>query len=111
SCPHSLRCLHCDDSGRAGRSRPRMGRSLLVALLAGAALATAAGALADITSNVSASQAIATATLAPPTNPAAAQVACKNNKPPQVNVTWTASASSFTTGYTIYRSAVDGRSM
>ena len=85
-----------------------MGRSMLVALLAGAALATAAGALADITSSVSASQAIATATLAPPTNTAAAEVACKNNKPPQVNVTWTASASSFTTGYTIYRSTVDG---
>jgi len=85
-----------------------MRRPVLVALLAGAALATAAGALADFTTNVSASQTLATATLAPPTSSAAAQVACKNNKPPQINVTWTPSASSFTTGYTIYRSTTDG---
>jgi hypothetical protein len=85
-----------------------MRRPVLLALLAGAALATAAGALADITANVSASQTIATATFAPPTSTAAAQVSCKNNKPPQINITWTSSASSFTAGYTIYRSTVNG---
>jgi hypothetical protein len=85
-----------------------MRRPVLVALLAGVALATAAGALADFATNVSASQTLATATLAPPTSTAAAEVACKNNKPPQINITWTPSASSFTTGYTIYRSTTDG---
>ena len=85
-----------------------MRRPVLAALLAGAALATAAGALADITTNVSVSQTLATATLAPATSTAAAQVACKNNKPPQINITWTASASTFTTGYTVYRSTTDG---
>jgi bacillopeptidase F len=85
-----------------------MRRPVLVALLAGAALATAAGALADFTTDLSASQTLATATLAPPTGTAAAQVSCKNNKPPQINVTWTPSASSFTSGYTIYRSTTDG---
>jgi hypothetical protein len=85
-----------------------MRRPVLVALLAGAALATAAGAFADFATNISTSQTLATATLAPPTNTGAAQVSCKNNKPPQINITWTPSASSFTTGYTIYRSTTDG---
>ena len=85
-----------------------MRRPVLVALLAGAALATAAGAFADFATNISTSQTLATATLAPPTSTAAAQVSCKNNKPPQINITWTPSASSFTTGYTIYRSTTDG---
>jgi len=85
-----------------------MRRPVLVALLTGAALATAAGALADFATNDSASQTLATATLAPPTSTAAAQVSCKNNKPPQISISWTASASGFTTGYTIYRSTTDG---
>ena len=71
-------------------------------------LATAAAAFADFAASTSAGQTISTATFAPPTGPSAAQVSCKNNKPPQINVSWTASASSFTTGYTIYRSTTSG---
>ena len=71
-------------------------------------LATAAAAFAGFTQSVSGAQTISTATFAPPTSPAAIQVSCKNNKPPQISVSWTASASGFTTGYTIYRSTASG---
>jgi hypothetical protein len=71
-------------------------------------LATAAAAFAGFATSSSAGETISTATFAPPTVPSAAQVSCKNNKPPQISISWTASASSFTTGYTLYRSTTSG---
>ena len=71
-------------------------------------LATAAAAFAGFAISTTATQAVSTATFAPPTGPSAVQVSCKNNKPPQISVSWTASASAFTTGYAIYRSTTSG---
>jgi hypothetical protein len=85
-----------------------MGRAV-VSIVAGVVmLATAAAAFAGFAAGTSAGETISTATFAPPTGLSAAQVSCKNNKPPQISVSWTASASSFTTGYTIYRSTTSG---
>jgi hypothetical protein len=85
-----------------------MHKGLALPVCLSAALATAAVAAAAFTSTVAASQSIATASFAPPTAVNATQVSCKKNNPPQINISWTASTSSFTSGYTIYRSTTSG---
>ncbi len=80
----------------------------VLVVLTAAALATATVALGAFTATVSAPQAIATATLATATNVAATQVSCTKNNPPQIRITWTASTSTFASGYTILRSTTNG---
>jgi cellulose 1,4-beta-cellobiosidase len=89
------------------RSRPaRLGTLLAVAALA---LITASLAGAGFTSPASAGPiSIATATLQPPTGATATQTNCRNNKPVQITVNWTATTSAFATGYTIQRSTTSG---
>src|SRR3954465_9809892 len=76
-----------------------------VALLACVLGGTATAAYATFVSSGSATQAISTQTLQPPTRAGAALTSqCNKNKTQQVTVTWTASTSAFATGYTITRS-------
>jgi hypothetical protein len=56
----------------------------------------------------SASQQLSTATVAPPTGTAAARGACVPVLTIEVEVTWTATASSFADGYQVFRSATSG---
>jgi len=56
----------------------------------------------------SASQQLSTATLAPPTGTAAARGACFPVLSVEVDVTWTASSSTFADGYQVFRSATSG---
>jgi hypothetical protein len=85
-----------------------MRRAFVSILAVVVTLAAAAAAFADFAASASSAQTISTATFAPPSGPTAVQVSCKNNKPPQISVSWTASGSGFTTGYTIYRSTTSG---
>jgi hypothetical protein len=74
------------------------------ALVAAVVLGTAAVAYAGFTSATSVSQVVSSATLQPPTSVSASLTSqCNKNKAQQVTVTWTASASTFATGYTIQR--------
>ena len=83
-------------------SRPKLATGLaLVALSAGV---TATTAYAAFTSSGSAVQAVSTQSLQPPTGVAAARTSqCNAHKAQQVTVSWTGSASTFETGYTIQR--------
>lgn len=85
-----------------------MRRSLGLCVSSIVVLAAAATAAAALTNSVSASQTIATATLAAPTGLAVNQISCKKNSPPQIALSWTPSTSSFTSGYTIYRTTTSG---
>ena len=85
-----------------------MRRAVVAIIAVAAALASAAAAFAVFDASTSAAGTISTATISPPTGPAAVQVSCKNNKPPQISISWTASPSSFTSGYAIYRSTTSG---
>ena len=87
--------------------RLRRRAALLAAIVAGALVSTAV-AWAGFSNTVTASATLATATLLPATAVAAAQVNCQKNVAPSVALTWTASASTFETGYTIYRSTTSG---
>jgi hypothetical protein len=79
----------------------------LVVVGAVVVLATAATAYATFTAAGSASQTISTQTLLAPTAPSATLTSqCNKNKAQVVTVAWTASASTFTTGYTIERDGV-----
>ena len=74
-------------------------RLALLALGCTVALASAAAAYSAFASGASAAQAVSTQTLLPPTNVAGTVAGnCKS-----VTVTWTASGSTFETGYTIQR--------
>jgi hypothetical protein len=76
----------------------------LVALGAAVVLGTAATAYATFTKTASASQSVSTQTLLAPTAPTATLTSqCNRNKAQQVTVTWTGSASTFETGYTVQR--------
>ena len=68
-------------------------------------------ALASFAGGRSASQAVATGVLQPPTGLAAAVGKCVNNKSVEVRVSWTPSASSFATGYAVWRSDGPGAPM
>jgi len=85
-------------------------RSLLILPAAVAlALATASAALATFTSTASSGpMSLSSATLAPPSGTGATQVSCRNGKPPQISVSWTATSSGFATGYTIRRATTSG---
>jgi archaellum component FlaF (FlaF/FlaG flagellin family) len=81
-------------------ARRLLGAALVVAVVLG----TAAAAYAGFTSATAATQAVSSATLQPPTNVVATRTSqCNRNKAQQVTVTWTGSASTFATGYTIQR--------
>lgn len=72
---------------------------ILLALVCAAALLPAAAAYATFTSGASAAQSVSTDTLQPPTAVVGTVAAnCKS-----VTVTWSASASTFESGYTIQR--------
>jgi hypothetical protein len=72
---------------------------ILLALVCAAALVSAAAAYATFTSGASDAQSVSTNTLQPPTAVVGTVAAnCKS-----VTVTWTASASTFESGYTIQR--------
>lgn len=74
------------------------------AAVACALAATATAAYATFSSSSSATQAISTSSLQAPTGLTATLTSqCKATKGQQVTVAWTASTSSFTTGYTIQR--------
>jgi hypothetical protein len=80
---------------------------LVTSLAVGLGFASAA--LATFTSAASSGPMnLTSATLAAPTGPAAVELACANSKPAVISVSWTASTSSFTTGYTISRAATAG---
>jgi hypothetical protein len=83
--------------------RPRF--AIAIALVAFVVGGTATAAYAIFTSSDSATQAVSTQTLQPPTSVAAALTSqCNKNKTQQVTVTWALSASAFATGYTVQRS-------
>src|SRR3954466_7653499 len=80
--------------------------AVAVALLACVLGGTATAAYATFVSSRSATQAISTQTLLPPTGAGSALTSqCNKSKAQQVTVTWTASASSFATGYTVQRNS------
>jgi hypothetical protein len=80
--------------------------AIAVAAVVCAVGGTATAAYAMFGSSDSAIQPVSTQTLQPPTNVAAALTSqCNKNKTQQVTVTWTGSASAFTTGYTIQRNS------
>jgi hypothetical protein len=85
--------------------RRRAFACVAIAALASVVLASAPVALALFTHSAAGGpETVSTGTLAAPTNLSAAQVNCRFNKPGEVNVTWTASSSSYVTSYTIERS-------
>jgi hypothetical protein len=86
--------------------RPRLLVSCVV--VPAVVLGTAAAAYAGFSQVTSASQAIATATLQPPTAVSAAQINCRNNQTPSIRINWTGSTSAFVSGYTISRAAISG---
>jgi hypothetical protein len=77
---------------------------IAVALLACLLGASATAAYATFTSGPTAAQSISTGSLQAPTGAAATLTSvCRSNKAQQITVTWTASASTYGTGYTIER--------
>jgi hypothetical protein len=48
---------------------------------------------------------VGTATLGAPQQPAASQVKCRTGKNPEIEVTWSATESSYATGYTVERAS------
>jgi hypothetical protein len=84
----------------------RLKLAAAVALLACVLGGTATAAYATFIASGSAMQAVSTQTLLPPTGASSALTSqCNRNKAQQVTITWTASASAFTTGYTIQRNS------
>ncbi len=85
--------------------RPR--RSLVLGIVLAVALASAS--ISAATFSIAAgggSMAISSATLLAPTGVGAVQTNCKNNAASKVTVSWTATSSTFATGYTIQRATV-----
>lgn len=79
---------------------------IALTLLACVLGATATAAYATFTSSGTATQAISTGSLQPPTGASAALTSvCKSTKAQQITVSWTASASAYATGYTIQRNS------
>jgi hypothetical protein len=90
---------------------PRKSRRRLVSvgLAAAAALCAVTVASAALTATVaSGGQGLGTATLAAPTGAAAANGTCRSNKSIQVDVSWTATSSTFADGYEILRATTSG---
>lgn len=79
------------------------------AALASLMLASAPVALGLFTSSQAGGpQTISAGTIAAPSNVAAAQASCRVNKSPEVTVTWTASSTSYVTGYKVERATASG---
>ncbi len=78
-----------------------------IALLAIAMLVSAQAALAAFTHTATGGPlTLVTAKLAPPTNAAATQVNCRFNKSPEIEVSWTATSSTYASTYTIERATL-----
>lgn len=82
----------------------RLGRIACLATVAGVTVAGASTAFAVERSVASGSVSMSTATVAAPTSPSAT-VSCPNGRKGDVLVRWTASTSTYVTGYTVSRSA------
>lgn len=78
----------------------------VLVLLAAAMLVSAHVALAVFTGSAAGGPlTVATTTLAAPGSVKAAQVSCRTNKTPEVEVTWSATSSTYATSYTVERAA------
>jgi hypothetical protein len=87
----------------------RARRTLVAALVTVLALCGASAAAAMFTkAAIGGPMSVASATLAPPTALSAAQTGCKSSKPPTIAVGWTATSSSFATGYRVERATASG---
>lgn len=76
----------------------------VLALVATAVLASAQVALAVFSHTATGGPlTLVTATLAPPTGVSATQVNCRINKNPEIEVSWTATSSTYATSYTVER--------
>ncbi|MEY2430703.1 MAG: cellulose 1,4-beta-cellobiosidase [Acidimicrobiaceae bacterium] len=78
------------------------------AIVVAVVLLTASAAMAAFNSNQSAAATYGTATLAAPTNLAVATGPCTVAVHPSVNLTWTATPSTWATGYEVLRSLLSG---
>ncbi len=76
--------------------------ALLGAVVALLVLAGAASALFSAKATGGPAQ-IATATMLPPSLTSVTQVSCRTNKTPNIEVSWSASGSSYTSGYSVER--------
>jgi hypothetical protein len=89
------------------RSRRQGTTAAILVLLAGAMLLSAQVALAVFTHTAGGGPlTVATATLAAPGSVKATQASCKISKAPEVEVTWSATTSTYTTSYTVERATV-----
>ncbi len=78
----------------------------ILALLAIVMLASAQAALAVFTHAAAGGpQTIATSTLAAPKGVSAAQVNCRTNKSPEIEIGWSATSSTYATSYTVERAS------
>jgi hypothetical protein len=86
------------------RLRRRHISATVSVLLAVAMLASAQAALAVFTHTATGGPlTVATSTLTPAKGLAAAQVNCRSNKNPEIEVSWTATSSTYATSYTVER--------
>lgn len=77
-----------------------------LALAAAVMLASARVALAVFTHSVAGGPlTVISSTLAPPTNPAATQVNCRSNRNPEIEVTWSATSSTYASSYEVERAS------
>jgi hypothetical protein len=87
-------------------------RAPRITVLAGTvvvALAAASIAAAQFTASLGGgSMNLSSSTLAAPTGVTPTQTNCRNNKPVEITVTWTATASAYATGYTVERATTSG---
>jgi hypothetical protein len=73
------------------------------------ALAAASIAAAQFKSSLAGgSMNLSSSTLAAPTGVTPTQTNCRNNRPIELTVTWTATASAYATGYTVQRTTTSG---
>jgi hypothetical protein len=81
----------------------------ILVLFAAAALASAQVALAVFDKAASGGPlTVKTATLSPPGGVSATQVNCRNNKPVEIEVAWSATSSGYATSYTVERATAGG---
>src|ERR1700685_3736220 len=89
------------------RLRRRHISAVVSVLLAVAMLASAQVALAVFTHTATGGPlTVATATLAPAKGLAAVQVNCRTNKTPEIEVSWTATSSTYATSYAVERATL-----
>lgn len=91
------------------RGSRRVISAVLVALVAAGAPAGAQVALASFSAAAAGGPlTVATSTLAAPTSVKAAQVSCRSNKTPEIEVSWSATTSTYATSYTVERATSSG---